>query len=175
LEGWELGGDLSVGGGVLLERQANKKEQQQAADDLMAPKKVFGQTVQANGKGGSGASRYQRQFGNKGGGPSRRDDDGGGGSASSSSSSAAQAAAAARIRGEALDESFGIERFSWSTASHSHGARASRRSGPLDDALTRRGWLYNVLPTTVRTEQRLSLPTNCIIRRTAPHPRFHLF
>lgn len=115
------------------------------------PRKVFGQTVQKStqGRGGGGPTRYQRQFGRGNQGSSnsgRRVGNAGadGGTAASTfSSSSAEAAVAARLRGENLDESFGIDRFCLTNVS------SSERNGPENPK--RRGWLYNVLSTTVRS------------------------
>jgi len=109
-------------------------------------RRVFGQAMgKPKERGGSG-SNFQRQFG------------GGGGKSSSSSSNnnnnnynsnqskedvSAIMAAKRRIRqqkGEIIDEKFGYETFAYENTNGSN----SR------DVRERRGWLFNMLPTTVR-------------------------
>jgi hypothetical protein len=109
---------------------------------VMAPPNrgpVFGQAMQKRKVGASNnRSNYQRQFG-------------GGGSSSTSyrqppKSSAAEDAATTKAdyrrrkqaQGEVVDESFGVEKFSYQNV---------KSTEPED--LRRRGWLYNVLATTV--------------------------
>jgi hypothetical protein len=115
--------------------------------DNMPPKKVFGQTLhkgnkQNNKRSGGGPSSYQRQFGHRGGKGNPKGGDNHGTTNADVAQAAAEAAAAARLRGEALDESFGIEKFSMN---HSHRGETGNPR--------RRGWLYNVLATTVRTHR----------------------
>jgi hypothetical protein len=107
---------------------------------IMAPpsRPVFGQTIQKR-KGGK--SNYQRQFG--GGGKTatvyRSGDDS---TATEASKAAARAEyrCAKQARGEALDKWFGMEWFALDTTmAHTNS----------DQKLQRRGWLFNMLPTTV--------------------------
>ena len=94
--------------------------------------KLFGQTMK---KKQSGSSRYQRQFG---GGGRHRD----AAAASEQDAKAAEAAARRRQRqeqGEAIDRNFGYNRLEDQTIADP------------DQVLVRRGWLYHMLATTVRT------------------------
>jgi len=112
----------------------------------MAPggQRVFGQAMQKNGnrrRGGGGASsRYQRQFGNKGTVYRSADND------AKSDESRALYRRQKQAAGEALDDIFGIERFAVST---SHKKAKGDKDGE-GTTRQRRGWLYNILSTTVR-------------------------
>lgn len=94
--------------------------------------RVFGQAMK---KKSSSSSRYQRQFGAKGGNPSSNTPD----EAALQAARAAEWRRAKQAAGEALDRKFGMERF----------GEASAQQGQ-EEVQQRRGWLYNVLPTTVR-------------------------
>jgi hypothetical protein len=144
----------------------------------MAPpnrNQVFGQAMQKR-KGGGGnnnnRSNYQRQFG--GSGKSSATTYRHAPQSSSSAGDNAETKAEWRRRkqaiGEVVDESFGVEKFSFQNV---------KSTEPED--LRRRGWLYNVLPTTVsegKTETTRKYLQNCLpIYRTiyltyALFPRF---
>ena len=111
-----------------------------------ASRQVFGQTMRKKNEGnrGGGASRYQRQFG---GGKNS------GAVMSSRTSDADEASKALRRRqkqakGEAIDEAFGMEKFTVSASSTAGKAMQGRRQ--------RRGWLYNMMATTVRCVMSMS-------------------
>jgi hypothetical protein len=99
----------------------------------MAPgNQVFGQTMKKSNKN----SRYQRQFGNGNKGKSK--------SATVYKSASADDPAAARRRykqeqGQQIDRKFGYEKFSLTNNAQQQGE------------LSRRGWLFQMLPTTVRS------------------------
>jgi len=111
----------------------------------MAP--GFRRRVGAKG-GGSAATRYQRQFrgaGASGSGEdtfknSRVDHD---------DESRANYRRQKQAAGEVLDESFGVERFALFHQHHVN-SKGNKDGGP---ARERRGWLYNMLATTVRFDQ----------------------
>lgn len=102
------------------------------------------------GGSGSASTRYQRQFGggNKGG-RSRfnqhskiagiDDDD----EKRQEQESRAQFRRRKQAAGEIIDESFGVERFA---LQHQHQQQANKTTTPSPE---RRGWLYNMLSTTV--------------------------
>ena len=107
----------------------------------MAPpsgsRRVFGQSM---GKSKKRSTNYQRQFG------------GGGGknqhsliaSSSSSASNEETLAAKRRIRqqkAERIDEKFGYETFAFENTNGTDSQQIREK----------RGWLFNILPTTVRT------------------------
>ena len=104
------------------------------------PRKVFGQTMHRKG----GRTNYQRQFG------------GGGGRAKSiyindsrnEESEAARQAARRRLRqeqGEAIDAKFGYHRL------EDKAMLAGGSDNKNDEVIVeRRGWLFHMLPTTVR-------------------------
>ena len=97
----------------------------------MPPPKVFGQTMRKQG-----ASRYQRQFGNN----NNKHN-----TMYRSSGQHDNEAADRRHRKEAaavqVEKAFGMERFGLTTS--------MEEIATTGDARGRRGWLYNVLPTTV--------------------------
>ena len=90
---------------------------------------------------GGGKSNYQRQFGGGGATTYRQ--------APKTADDAAETKAEYRRRkqaqGDLVDESFGVEKFSFQNV---------KSVDPKD--LQRRGWLYNVLPTTVRIKRPMS-------------------
>lgn len=107
------------------------------------PRKVFGQTMHRK----PGRSNYQRQFGGGGGGrtsynktsydESRNEE-----------SEAAKQAARRRVRqeqGEAIDANFGYNRLE-------DKAMLADNDKKQQDVVERRGWLFHMLPTTVRTD-----------------------
>jgi hypothetical protein len=123
--------------------------------------KVFGQAMKKSsskrsGNGGGGGSNYQRQFGGKGDknnqgkkntdtvNRSANDDD-------STDNKAAELAQWRRIKqakGEALDKAFGTERFAPSNHQTST-IIMNEKTTEKEPMKSRRGWLYNILPTTV--------------------------
>ena len=114
----------------------------------MAPPKgsrrVFGQAMgkSKRGGGGSSSSSYQRQFG--GGSKAKISPAAGGGNGDNTTDDAnAILAAKRRIRqekAEQIDEKFGYETFAFQNT-NGVGSREVRE---------RRGWLFNMLATTVR-------------------------
>jgi hypothetical protein len=101
-------------------------------------KKVFGQAMEGKrGGGGGGGSRYQRQMGQ-----------GGGRQAGSSQASEEELMAQRRaerkrrkqVEGEELDARFGYERFD-------HRNRTAGGGNDTKGAESRRGWIFNMLPT----------------------------
>lgn len=118
----------------------------------MAPgKQVFGQTIQK--RSNNGGNNYRRQFG----GSTYR---GGAGSdaatAKTSTATANEKAEYRRMRqakGEALDVRFGMDRFSLDSHHESPAKSTSAHHKVAHDAKRtreRRGWLFNILTTTVR-------------------------
>ena len=109
------------------------------------PRKVFGQTMHRKG----GRTNYQRQFGGGGGrskslynNDSRNED-----------SEAARQAARRRLRqeqGEAIDAKFGYHRLE-DKAMLTGGSDNNNDESVVE----RRGWLFHMLPTTVRTCTRI--------------------
>lgn len=97
---------------------------------------VFGQAMQKR-KGG-GKSNYQRQFGG-GGATTYRQAPKGTDYEAAAAESKADYRRRKQAQGDLVDESFGVEKFSFQNV---------KSIDPKD--LQRRGWLYNVLPTTVR-------------------------
>jgi hypothetical protein len=95
---------------------------------------VFGQAMQKKKAGKS--SNYQRQFG---GSTTYRQAS----TTSSDEESKAQYRQRKQAAGDAVDESFGVERFCFSDVQQSTDCR-------------RRGWLYNVRTTTVRSSESMS-------------------
>ena len=115
----------------------------------MAPPKgsrrVFGQAMgkSKRGGGGSSSSSYQRQFG--GGSKAKISPAGGGGNGDNTTTDDANAILAAKRRirqekAEQIDEKFGYETFAFQNT-NGVGSREVRE---------RRGWLFNMLATTVR-------------------------
>lgn len=112
----------------------------------MAPpsRPVFGQTVQKKKGGGGGRSSYQRQLGGRGGGNSSKSTNSSNtvyqsGDKDEAAEKAAQVAEFRRKKLETakqVETSFGLERFVLEEN---------------QQKATRRGWLYNLIPTAVRT------------------------
>jgi hypothetical protein len=100
-------------------------------------RRVFGQAMGKPKSKASANTRYQRQFGGGGGGHSKI------ASSSADDDTNALLAAKRRIRqqkAEQIDEKFGYETFAFQ---NSNGSESRERRD-------RRGWLFNMLPTTVR-------------------------
>lgn len=127
-------------------------------------------------------SRYQRQLGSSGGGgggtrwrattghPSTRTThDNDEGPLSSQAALAAQMRRAKQIRGNALDRDvMRVQEFALSSSSSSSAPSLSSSNNALENQNSmriRRGWLYNVLPTTVSHLGHFSQP-NAKIDRT---------
>ncbi|KAL7564782.1 hypothetical protein ACA910_021045 [Epithemia clementina (nom. ined.)] len=104
----------------------------------------------------NGRSRYQRQFGNfggRGGSTTSHNNKGEDDNAQSKSALAAQMRRAKQIKGNALDRDvMRVEEFFMSTNSSSSSSNVIPNQ---HNKRNRRGWLYNVLPTTVtRSDDR---------------------
>ena len=106
------------------------------------PRKVFGQTMHRK----PGRSNYQRQFGGGGGRTSFKNtsyDE-----SRNEESEAAKQAARRRVRqeqGEAIDANFGYNRLEDKTL-------LTGNDKNQQDVVERRGWLFHMLPTTVRAD-----------------------
>ena len=104
----------------------------------MAPRKqVFGQTIQ---KGNANKQNYRRQFGGQVYRPTGNETT----PTKSNDASKADYRRMKQARGEAFDKRFGMEKFAldgddYRTADH------DKKHQPKE----KRGWLFNVLPTTV--------------------------
>ena len=106
--------------------------------------KLFGQTMK---KKSSAATRYQRQFGNTHSRSAHQEET----EASLAERKAAEAAARRRVRqeqGETIDRNFGYHRLEdqASSSSSSSNPKQDDPAGPV----SRRGWLFHMLATTVR-------------------------
>lgn len=122
-----------------------------------ASRQVFGQTMRKKSSSSSANrnSQYQRQFGGGG----RRKGTGIGPNYSSSAPDDFDAAAKRRQRqivGEEIDARFGMERFT-ARNQHSHNSsHHSTRSHVTHNSnveQSRRGWLFNILPTSVSVDR----------------------
>lgn len=121
------------------------------APPAAASRQVFGQTMHKKKGRGGGGSNYQRQFGGKStGNPSTVYRSGGGDGDGTEDGAAEKAAKLAEFRAKKLETakqvetSFGLERFA--LEDNNNQQRASRR-----------GWLYNLVPTTVRVASHVSV------------------
>jgi hypothetical protein len=119
--------------------------------------KVFGQAMKKSKR--SSGSNYQRQFGGKGNNKNKKNNDTVYRSADATSDSnanndskAAELAQWRRMKqakGEALDKAFGTERFAPLNQTTTIVTKAASKEPEQEQS--RRGWLYNILPTTVRS------------------------
>lgn len=118
-----------------FDRKARGTDLSMARQGASGGGRVFGQAMKkkSSGRFNRGGSNYQRQFGNSK--TVYRNPD-----AKTDQESRAERRRRKQAAGEVLDEVFGIERFAVSTQ------RSSARS---DRDRRRRGWLYNILATTV--------------------------
>jgi len=124
--------------------------------------RVFGQATRGGrgrgrGRGGGGATRYQRQTGNSG-------PNAGAGSAPSEEQERAARRLAMKLKrraeDEALDERFGFRRYDCATLKEELEQEKASKSGSASDSGdtdigskkrkgSRRGWIFNLLPTTI--------------------------
>lgn len=101
---------------------------------MAPPNKVFGQTLRKQ----KGPTRYQRQFGGNHKSSSTVYRSGEESEAQRKAALLAERKRRKQAAGLAVEQAFGIDRFALTSAV------SEQESGA-----TRRGWLYNVLPTTV--------------------------
>jgi hypothetical protein len=113
----------------------------------MAPgggNQVFGQTMKKKASKSSAGSRYQKQFGNGNKGGSKSNPSTVYRSASNNNDDGSDPAAARRRfkqqQGQEIDKRFGYEKFALSANNNIAGSQST----------SRRGWLFQMLPTTVR-------------------------
>lgn len=108
--------------------------------------KLFGQTMRKSNRS-SAATRYQRQFG----GSSKKVE-----SSNADTSKADEAAARRRMRqeqGELIDAKFGYHRLEdqYQERQKNPSLRTETGAGGSENLMQRRGWLFNMAATTVRS------------------------